>query len=114
MKMIDMKSEKESKDSTMLSPIMEDEYPYGLRISLDDQSLKKLGIVELPAVDAEFKLVALCCVVSVSQHERKDDEPSRHVELQIEQMVMAKAAEEEGEDEGEDGMAKSMYPSMLS
>jgi hypothetical protein len=114
MKLIDMKSEKESKDSTMLSPMMENEYPYGLRISLDDATLTKLGMVELPEIDSEFKLMALCCVVSVGQHERKDDAPSRHVELQIEQMIMVKAAEEEGEDKGEDDTAKGMYPSMAA
>ncbi len=108
MKMIDMKRAAEAEDSTMLSPKMKDEYPWGLRISLDDETLTKLGMTELPKIDAEYKLVALACVVSISQNESAEGAPRRHVELQIEQMVLAPAAEED------EGGAKSMYPSMLS
>ncbi len=112
MKLIDMKRQSETEDSTMLSPKTQDEYPWGLRISLDDETLTKLGMAELPKIGAEYKLVALACVVSISQNESSEGKPSRHVELQIEQMMLMPAAEEEGEDKGED-MAKKMYPSML-
>lgn len=110
MKLIDMKRTVESEKSTMLAQETRDEYPWGLRISLDGETMAKLGMTELPKIDAEFKLVALVCAVSVSQSERVDGEPHRSVELQIEQMMLMPAKEE---DEGE-GTAKSMYPSMLS
>ncbi len=110
MKLIDMKRQSETEDSTMLSPKMQDEYPWGLRLSLDDETLTKLGMGGLPKIDAEYKLVALACVVSISQNESAEGAPRRHVELQIEQMVLAPAAEEE--DEGK-AMAKGMYPSMI-
>lgn len=111
MKMIDMKRTVESEKSTMLAQETRDEYPWGLRMSLDNETLAKLGMTDLPKVDAEYKLVALACVVSVSQNESADGEPRRNVELQIEQMMLMPAAEE---DEGESGdMAKKMYPSML-
>ncbi len=112
MKLIDMKRTVKSEKSTMLAEETRDEYPWGLRISLDGETMAKLGMTELPKIDAEFKLVALACVVSVSQSERTDGEPHRNVELQLEQMMLMPAKEEEGEDEGE-GMAKKMYPSML-
>ena len=74
------------------------EYPYGLRISLDNDTLAKLGMTELPAIDAEFKVVALACVVSVSQNESQgSEEPYRSVELQIEMVELKPAKEEEGE-----------------
>lgn len=115
MKMIDMKRQSEAEDSTMLSPKMKDEYPWGLRITLDNETMMKLGMTELPKIDAEFKLVALACAVSVSQNESSDDEPRRHVELQIEQMVLMPAAEEDDKEESEGkDMAKTMYPTMLS
>lgn len=109
MKMVDMKQTVESEKSTMLAQETRDEYPWGLRISLNNETLAKLGITELPAIDSEFKLVALACVVSVSQNESSDGEPHRNIDLQIEQMVLAPAAEESGED----SKAKGMYPSMM-
>lgn len=112
MKLIDMKRTVKSEKSTMLAEETRDEYPWGLRISLDGETMAKLGMTELPKIDAEFKLVALVCAVSISENETSDGEARRNVELQIEQMMLMPAAEEEGEDEGED-MAKKMYPSML-
>ena len=110
MKLIDMKSSVEAERSTMMAPEMREEYPYGLRISLNNDVLKKLGITELPAIDSEHQLMALVCVVGVSQNESKgEDGPYRTVELQIEQMALAPAKEEDDEQSA----AKAMYPSML-
>jgi hypothetical protein len=112
MQLTDMKNTVKTEDSSLVSPVERDEYPYGLRIRLDNDTLKKLGITELPAMDSEHKLVALVCVVSMSQHESQgEDEPYRSVELQIEQMALAPAKEEAGE--GKRDAAKAMYPSML-
>jgi len=97
--MIDMKLKPEAK--TMLGEAVETdspEYPYGLRLCLDSECLAKLGITELPAIDAEFKIIALACVVSVSQHESQGtDKPNRSVDLQIEMMELTPAKEESGE-----------------
>ena len=115
MKMIDMKRQSEAEDSTMLAPKMRDEYPWGLRISLDNETMVKLGMTELPKIDSEFKLVALACAVSISENETSEGEPRRNVELQIEQMMLMTAAEEDDKEESEGkGMAKTMYPTMLS
>lgn len=94
--MIDMKLA--TKGETMLASPSEDdgpEYPYGLRITLDAESLAKLGITELPPMDAEMKLTALCCVVAASQSESRGGEMRRTLDLQIEQMALAPAAEED-------------------
>jgi hypothetical protein len=107
--MIDMKLKPEAK--TMLGEAVEadsPEYPYGLRISLDNESLTKLGIAELPLIDAEFKVIALASVVSVSQHESQgSDKPHRSVDLQIEMMQLAPAKEESGE--GGASQAQRLY-----
>lgn len=107
--MIDMKLKPEAK--TMLGEAVEmdaPEYPYGLRLCLDNESLTKLGITELPAIDAEFKVTALACVVSVSQHESQgSDKPHRSVDLQIEMLELAPAKEEAGE--GGQSSAQRMY-----
>ena len=109
MKLIDMKNSVQTKKSTLVAPVMQDEYPYGLRISLNNDTLKKLGITELPAIDSEHKLVALVCVVGMSVNESQgEEEPYRSLELQIEQMALTPAEEED-----EERPARSMYPSML-
>lgn len=111
MQMIDMKNTVKTKDSSLVSPMEQDEYPYGLRIRLGNEELKKLGLTELPAIDSEHKLVALVCVVGLSMNESAGEgEPSRSIELQIEQMALAPAKEED--DERKDP-AKAMYPTML-
>ena len=40
MKLIDMKSSVEAERSTLMAPEMREEYPYGLRISLNNDALK--------------------------------------------------------------------------
>lgn len=113
MKMIDMKNSVQTKNSTLVAPDMQDEYPYGLRITLNNDTLKKLGITELPAIDSEHKLVALVCVVGMSMNESAGEgEPYRSIDLQIEQMALAPAKEEDDESSSDDP-AKAMYPSML-
>ena len=43
--------------------------PYGLRINLDDESLKKLGFKTLPAVGDRMVVAAIGTVDSVSEHD---------------------------------------------
>lgn len=111
MNLIDMKNTVKTKDSSLVSPVENDEYPYGLRLQLSNDELKKLGITELPAIDSEHKLVALVCVVGLNMNETAGEgEPYRSITLQIEQMALAPAKEEAGESKD---AAKTMYPTML-
>lgn len=57
------------------------EYPYGLRIDLNDEALQRLGFDTLPAVGTVVEITARAVVQSVSAHD--DGEPSRDVGLQI-------------------------------
>lgn len=63
-------------------------YPYGLCISLDDESIKKLGLEgEMPDVGTLVHFCAMAKVTSVSEHEQEGTDGAktscRRVELQI-------------------------------
>lgn len=102
--MINMK--RSPKEKTMLGDgcceIDRPEYPYGLCISLDRESLDKLGITTLPAVGEKLQLTALVTVQSVSEYERQDEGASRDVGLQITDMALSKPADERN--------ARDLYP----
>lgn len=80
-----MKSMKlDKQDQVDTAPIMMEgpKYPYGLRITLGTDELKKLGIDKLPGLGDSIKIEAECDVVSVSESESLYGE-HRCVELQI-------------------------------
>ena len=67
------------------------EYPYGLCISIEDETLKKLGLDgDLPAAGEMLHFVAMAKVTNASEQERLDSDgkPQKccRVELQIVQM----------------------------
>lgn len=81
-----MKDMKMNMSREMAMPDMpKEEYPYGLCIRLDDDSLKKLGLENLPELGAEMKLSAIVVVKgkSMSEHE---NHKHKSLELQITEM----------------------------
>lgn len=60
-------------------------YPWGLTVSLDDATLRKLGMSELPQVGAQLRLMAVVEVCSTSQHANQHG-TDKCVSLQITQM----------------------------
>lgn len=60
-------------------------YPWGLTVSLDDATLRKLGMSDLPNVGAQMRLMAVVEVCSTSQHANQDG-TDKCVSLQITQM----------------------------
>jgi len=79
--------------------IGEENFPFGLTLSLDDESLTKLGIDELPAVGEELIIVGVGKVDSVSKSERDNRRGvSRNVSIQLEKLEVgpfkAKTAED--------------------
>lgn len=97
------KAERKSREKSMeATPMLDgDEYPYGLRINLDNDAIDKLGLKKLPNVGTTMRLEASVRVVEVSQNSRQDRD-HRRVELQIEKMDLPKAAKsmEEAVDDG--------------
>lgn len=64
-----------------------DDFPYGTRLELDHETLKKLGHTSLPKVGDKFHLRAKAKVTSASEHSHEGDEGSRRsVSLQITHM----------------------------
>lgn len=83
-------------------------YPYGLCISLDDETLEKLGLDgDLPASGDMIHLCAMAKVTNASCNERLTEdgktEVSRRVELQITNMAL------ESEDEENQMMRRSRF-----
>lgn len=86
MKMVSMKMtpKKGDKADNMggMSPDDGEKYPWGLRINLGDEELKKLGLKELPKVGQEVPLMAMVKVIGVRSNESQEGE-NRNLELQI-------------------------------
>jgi len=81
-------SEKESKKNS--EPVSSDskkgpKYPYGLRIRLETDQIKKLGI-ENCSMDDEVGIQAAGKIISMSKNQYNDDPVSHSIEIQIEAM----------------------------
>lgn len=77
-------------------------YPWGLSIDLNDATLGKLGITELPAVGAKMRLMAEVEVTRVSAHQDQGG-TEKSVGLQITSMAIEPPAKD---------TAAVLYPSM--
>jgi hypothetical protein len=79
-------------------------YPYGLSFSLDEGSMKKLGMTELMTVGHKCTMTVKCEVTSTSQRQEQDGDTNMRMEMQITDIEMG--------DEAEADPAAKMYPSM--
>lgn len=92
-KLVDMELDDESKlDFCAPMPCPTPDYPYGLRLSLSEKELKKLGM-PTPQVGDYIDMRAFCCVKSVSC-DSTDNGDSCRVELQIEKIAVENEADE--------------------
>lgn len=97
MSMVDLKmSKKEMKDEAQPSLANQNPYPWGARINLDTDELKKLGIDEknLPKVGDEVAISAVGRVASVSEDETTNGYRCT-VSIQIEQMDLGAEVSED-------------------
>ncbi len=81
------KSEKKDNDEGGVS-ITENDYPYGLSVSLEKESLDKLGITTLPEIGDTFTLTAKVKVTSISESASEDGD-TKSASLQITDMKLA-------------------------
>jgi hypothetical protein len=98
--MVNMKCEDDEKE-TMAAMPEGPEYPYGLRICLNEESIKKLGIDKLPELGAEMILNAKVSVCSVSKSESEGG-VYRNLDLQITDMEL-------GSKKSSSDLAKKLY-----
>ncbi len=99
----------EAKDKADCTPCNGDlpRYPYGLVLYLDDDTLKKLGLTELPKVGSSMQFAAMAKVTSTSQRayqtEDGKEEMRTCIDLQITDMDVPAPAKDPAT------MAKSLY-----
>lgn len=93
MKMTSMKlNPKEMKDKNrpeVPSQADKPSFPYGLRLRLEDDCLKKMALSKLPKVGEKVSISAIAKIISVSQ-----DESRKSIELQITDIGMEKYSKE--------------------
>ena len=86
--MINLKLKKKQNTEIPIEAISgREEYPYGLRITLDDSVIEKLGL-DLKGVDIgqKVKLSGIAAVVEISEYEKR-----KSLGLQIQQIEMPMA-----------------------
>lgn len=95
MKMVSMKLDKKDVKKEMAEHSISDmpEYPYGLNIRLDDESIKKLGISELPEVGSDMVVLAKVKVEEVSSRDSLNGNENTSISLQITDMSLEKNKE---------------------
>lgn len=89
MQLVSMKmSKEEAKEYSGGASLAKDvpEYPYGLRLDLDDDALEKLGITGLPEVGKSLQMLAIVEVCNVSSYKSFDGENEKRVCFQITDM----------------------------
>lgn len=104
-KLVDMKFTKaeakaEAEEYSKPSLDNEPQYPWGLQIRLEDESLAKLGITDLPEIGAEYHLTVIAEVQSATESKMASGKTDRCVCLQITMMgidLEESAASEKGE-----------------
>ena len=83
-------------------------YPWGLGVTLERESLNKMGIkISEHAVGDEVELYARCKITRLSQSEREGEKnPNRTMELQITDMCLEKCepGDKEKNEGGEDSL----------
>lgn len=94
--MVDMEMSKEEiKETLVATPSEGPRYPYGLKITLDQEQLEKLGITDLPSVGDYATISAKCEVCHVSENQYEDGQTSKSLSLQITDLAVGGLSEEE-------------------
>jgi len=63
-------------------------YPWGLCITLNDDSLEKLGVTALPAAGTEVTIVAKAVVTGTSERQTEGEGTKSSMEMQITDMQL--------------------------
>lgn len=74
--------------------IGQEDYPYGLRVSLGHEEMAKLGIDSMPKVGDKVHLQSHAHVISTHEHSRDGQKPNRGVELELRHMAVGSKPQE--------------------
>ena len=89
MKMVDMELDAdEAKEQLSTESVDAPKYSYGLKLSLNNDSIDKLGIPALPAVGQKMMVHAMVEVCCISEYDSKEGGKNRSMELQITEMAL--------------------------
>lgn len=85
---------KEAKEYASPSTAVADapQYPYGLRIELNNESLDKLDVGDMPTIGDRFTVTCTVEVCGCSSHTERDGDENRSLSLQITKMAMVPVA----------------------
>lgn len=101
MKSLKITKSEAKKDAALCQPIAglesQDRYPYELRITLDDDTLKKLDIKSVPTAGTKIVFEARATVIGSSERETQGD-VRKSVDLQITDMDFETPEQESEED----------------
>lgn len=78
----------EAKCDPCTEMVPREEYPWGLRLHLQNESLDALGITEMPETDVVVTITAKAKVVGVSSSASSNSKKYRSVDLQITDMAL--------------------------
>jgi hypothetical protein len=96
-----MKERKLNKGDVPMSTVLGEKYPWGLQITLEKESLKKLGLsADSFDIDAPVFITAKTEVTSISKNEAIDGESRESVGLQIVAMDVSRETPKTAKDSG--------------
>lgn len=82
MKSMKMSAEERKNGGPETAAVPKEDYPYGLRVRLNSDSIEKVGMTELPKVGTKMVMLARVEVVSTGQYQT-DSGKDQNMELQI-------------------------------
>lgn len=82
----------EVKEETSPAVAEQPAYPYGLCLDLNDETMKKLGIIEMPKAGDVFKIEAMATVSRVSAYQEMNGDNDQSMGLQITDMALLRDA----------------------
>lgn len=81
------RTKKDKKNSDHAISSDSSDFPFGLSISLDDETLDKLGITTLPKVGSDMIVAGVGVVESISERSDKNRK-SRNVQIQLTKLAV--------------------------
>ena len=86
----------EKRENSIMSLEDKPSYPHGLKLHLDEDTVKKLGIAEAPEVGKKVQVMAIGEVVSVNKEEGRGDDHSFSMNVQLQDVdVQASSRDQE-------------------